>query len=290
MFDYSAGHISTEEAKQLIGALDDKLGNEWCHFYPGISYRHICKLKGQEETLLANCTPPHDIPGKLIAGFLPQGQGSEVLRDLMQRSKAVLQDHSLNLKRSQRGDVPVSMIWLFWGSGQVPDMPSFQEVYHLRATLTSGVDLLHGLAQMARIDSLNIPGVTDLLDNDYAAQTTGALKALQDHDLAVIHIEATDEAGHAAAIEEKIEAINRIDREVLSRLRSWQGDGLRVLIMPDHPTPIKTQTHSPEPVPFLLWGVGFTANGASRFSEAEAARTGLFIDPGYNMMKRLTNH
>jgi 2,3-bisphosphoglycerate-independent phosphoglycerate mutase len=137
------------------------------------------------------------------------------------------------------------------------------------------------------MDILDIPGVTDGLDNDYVAQAVGALNALEEHDLVVIHIEAPDEAGHAGSIDDKIEAIQRVDGEVLSRLRNWRPKTLRVLIMPDHPTPIKIQTHSDDPVPFILWGPGFTANGASRFTEAEAKSTGFFIDEGYNIMGRL---
>jgi len=287
MWDYSAGHISTEEARQLVTAVNESLGNDRIRFYPGIGYRHICKLKGQGDTLLATCTPPHDIPDKPVDEFLPHGPGSEILNDLMLRSETVLREHPVNVRRKARGDTPASMIWLFWGSGQIPDMPPFQQVYGLSAALTSGVDLLSGLSQMMGMDTLKIPGVTDGLDNDYTAQVNGALGALEGHDLVVIHIEAPDEAAHAGAIDGKIEAIRRIDSEVVSRLRSWPGDALRVLILPDHPTPIEIRTHSADPVPFLLWGPGLATNGASRFTETEAARTGLFLDPGYNIMSRL---
>jgi 2,3-bisphosphoglycerate-independent phosphoglycerate mutase len=286
MWDYSAGHISTEEARQLITALNESLGNDQVHFYPGVSYRHICKLKGKEDALLATCTPPHDIPNKPVKDFLPRGKGSKVLLELMKRSEAVLKDHPVNVKRRSRGDIPATSIWLFWGSGKTPDIPEFKSVYGLSAAMTSGVDLLKGLARMVGMEVLDIRGVTDGLDNDYTAQTIGALQALEKHDLVVIHIEAPDEAAHAGSIEDKIDAIERVDKEVISRLRGWQG-GLRVLILPDHPTPIKTQTHSPEPVPFLLWGEGFTSNGAKRFTEAEAKSTGLFIDDGYKIMGRL---
>ena len=287
MWSYSSGYISTEEAKQLIAALNENLGDDNVHFYPGVSYRHLCKLKGREDTLLATCTPPHDIPDKPIDEFMPRGQGSELLGELMKRSEAVLRDHPVNVERMSRGDIPATMLWLFWGSGKVPDMPAFEQVYGLGAALTSGVDLLWGLARMMGMEVLDIRGVTDGLDNDYAAQAAGALKALEEHDLAVIHIEAPDEAAHAGSIDDKVEAIQRVDREVLSQIRLWRGDGLRLLVMPDHPTPIKTQTHSPEPVPFMLWGVGFTANGAKRFTEAEAKSTGLFMEEGYNIMGRL---
>ena len=287
MWDYSSGHISTNEAKQLIEAVEDRLGNDKVSFYPGVSYRHICKLKRQEDTLLAHCTPPHDIPDRPIKEFLPEGTGSELLRDLMERSRAVLREHPVNVARRARGDIPATMIWLFWGSGKAPDVPSFKQSYGLKAALTSGVDLLRGLGKMVAMDILDIPGVTDGLDNDNAAQITGALEALEEHDLAVIHIEAPDEAGHAGSIEEKVEAIQRIDRAVISRLRSWRPGGLRTLILPDHPTPIEVRTHTGDPVPFMLWGPGFTPNGAKRFTEAEAKNTGFFIQDGYKIMGRL---
>jgi len=287
MWDYSSGHISTDEAGELIVALNESLGSDSVHFYPGLSYRHICKLKEREETLLATCTPPHDIHDKPINEFLPKGPGSDLLRDLMKRSEVVLRDHPVNINRGSRGEVPVTMIWLFWGSGQLPDMPAFQQIYGLSAVVTAAVDILRGLARMMGMGVLDIPGVTDGLDNDFTAQAAGALAALREYDVAVIHIEATDEAAHAGSIDDKVEAIQRVDREVVSQLRFWRGDSLRVLVMPDHPTPIETQTHSPDPVSFMLWGPGFRANGAQRFTESEAASTGLFIDPGYNIMGRL---
>lgn len=287
MWDYSAGHISTAEAQPLVAALNESLGSDRVWFYPGVGYRHICKLKGWPDTLLANCTPPHDIPGRPVDEFLPAGQGSEVLRDLMARSEAVLRDHPVNAERGLRGDPLATMIWLFWGSGVVPEMPPFQQLYGLNAALTSGVDLLRGLARMIGMQVLEIAGVSDGPDNDYAAQAAGALDALGEHDLVVIHIEAPDEAGHAGAIDDKVEAIRRVDEEVVSRLRTWQAEPLRVLVMPDHPTPIEVRTHTDAPVPFLLWGAGFSANGAQRFTEAEAKGTGLFLEEGYNIMSRL---
>jgi len=287
MLSYSAGYISTSEAKQLVDALEESLGSDEVHFYPGTSYRHICKLRGKEDTLLADCTPPHDIPGKAIDDFLPKGTGSDLLRELMAASEVVLRDHPVNVERRARGDIPATMIWLFWGCGRVPDMPPFKQVYGLDAVVTSGVDLLRGLARMMGMEVLDIPGVTDALDNNYVAQVTGALAALDEHDMVVIHVEAPDEAAHAGSIDDKVEAIQRVDRDMVSRLRSRGSSDLQVLILPDHPTPIKVQTHTDEPVPFLLWGVGFAPNGATRFTEAEAEKRGLFIDPGYTIIGSL---
>jgi len=286
MWDYSAGHIPSEESRALVSALNESLGSDKIYFYPGVSYRHILKIKGGEESLGAVCTPPHDIPGKPVAEFLPRGTGSELLRDLMRRSEAVLRDHPVNLRRVARGEIPATTIWLFWGSGLVPEMPPFRQVYGLSAAITSGVDLLRGLGKMAGMDILEIAGVSDGLDNDSAAQMAGALSALGDHDLVVVHIEAPDEAAHGGLVTEKVAAIEKIDREALGALRAYSGY-LRVLIMPDHPTPIAIRTHSPEPVPFLLWGEGFKTNGAKRLTEREAEKTGLLLDPGYTIMSRL---
>jgi 2,3-bisphosphoglycerate-independent phosphoglycerate mutase len=185
--------------------------------------------------------------------------------------------------------MPANMIWLFWGSGKIPKLPSFREKYGLDAALTSAVDLLRGLAMMAKIDILDIRGVTDGLDNDYAAQAQGALSALKGHDLVIIHVESPDEAGHGASVDGKIEAIERVDSDVVGRILSWKGDAIRVLALPDHPTPIATQTHSSEPVPFVLWGLGVERNGAERFIEAEAKGTGVFIDKAYTIMGMLTS-
>jgi 2,3-bisphosphoglycerate-independent phosphoglycerate mutase len=287
MWSYSSGHIDTDEANILIADLNKKLGSDEIHFYPGVRYRHICKIKSHENTLTAECTPPHDIPDKPIADFLPRGPGSELLRDLMEKSKTVLKEHPVNVERRARGDIPATMIWLFWGSGRIPEMPPFEKAYGLKAAMTSGVDLLRGLAQMADMEVLYIPGVTDGPDNDYVAQATGALKALEKCDLVVIHIEAPDEAAHAGLIDDKVKALQIIDKEVISRIRSWNPGKLRVLVLPDHPTPIKIQTHSEEPVPFMLWGSGFDSNGAEKFTEAEAKNAGIFIDDGYKIMDKL---
>jgi 2,3-bisphosphoglycerate-independent phosphoglycerate mutase len=287
MFDYSAGHIGTDEAGEIIKALNEEIGNDKVKFYPGVSYRHILKIKGHEETLKATCTPPHDIPGRLVKEYLPRGVGSDSLRDLMARSETLLRGHKINVGREKRGEPPVTTIWLFWGSGQVPHMPAFKKVYGLAAAMTSGVDLLRGLARMVGMDILDIKGVTDGPDNDNAAQAAGALGSLKSHDLVVVHIEAPDEAGHEGDIDGKIEAIQKIDEEVISCLLACRGENLRVLIMPDHPTPIKVRTHTADPVPFLIWGKGIKPGGAKRFTENEAKRTGVFVEEGYKIMGKL---
>lgn len=286
MWDYSGDRIATVEAAELIAALNQALGGPGQEFFPGVSYRHILKLSGREETLQAACTPPHDIYDRPVADYLPTGPGGDFLRGLMRRSEAVLAAHSVNRARRERGDKPITTIWLFWGTGRIPAMPPFTEKFGLKAALTTGVDLLRGLAMMAGLKVLEIAGVSDGPENDYAAQAGGALEALDENDLVIAHVEAPDEAAHAGDIDAKITAIERIDAEFLGRLRERKG--LRVLVQPDHPTPVATRTHSPEPVPFLLWGDGIGHNGGGRFTEAEAAKTGLRVENGYNVMSMLT--
>jgi len=287
MRSYCAGHIGTDEATELVNVLNKELGDDNVRFYPGVGYRHLLKLKGHEDSLQAVCTPPHDIPEKAIAEYLPRGTGSKILNELMSASKDILEKQAVNAARQLRGDETADMIWLFWGSGRIHVMPSFRQAYGLSAALTSGVDLLRGLGMMMGMDILELPGITDGLDNDFKGQAEGALEALENHDLVVIHIEAPDEAGHAGSVDKKVEAIQIIDKEVVGRLVAFQPGGLRLLVMPDHPTPIEIKTHVAEPVPFILWGPGFKSNGGARFTEAEAKKAGIFIENGYNIMAKL---
>lgn len=284
MVSYSAGQITTEEARAMIETVSEKLGTEEASFFAGVNYRHICKIKGREDTLKAVCTPPHDITDRPVADFLPKGEGSALLRELMKRSESILVNHPVNADRRKKGKLPATTIWLFWGSGQIPEMPPFEKEYGLKAAMTSPVDLLRGLADMVDMENLQIAGVTDGLDNDYAAQAEGALEALREKDLVVIHVEAPDEMGHRGSIQDKVKAIENIDREVISKLLAWKGGDLRVLVMPDHPTPIKLKTHCGEPVPFLIWGSGIKGKGGMRFTEQEAGKTGLSVEPGCKVM------
>jgi len=287
MWSYCAGHISGNEGRTLIEALNKEFGGKNVCFYPGVGYRHICKITGHDIALDAICTPPHDIPNKPIAEFMPHGPGSEILVDLMEHSRYVLNDHPVNIKRISNGEIPATMIWLFWGSGKIPTLPSFEARFGIRGAITSAVDLLRGLGKMVGLKILDIGGVTDNIDNDYAAQATGALKALDDYDIIIIHVEAPDEAGHSGSVNNKILSIEMIDREIVGRLLEWKDDILRVLVLPDHPTPLAVQTHREEAVPFVVWGKGITSNGATRFNEKEAKSTGIFIQDGYNMMDKL---
>jgi 2,3-bisphosphoglycerate-independent phosphoglycerate mutase len=286
MVDYSGGHITTPEAAEIVKSLNEKLGASDVIFYPGVTYRHILKIKNHSETLKAKCTPPHDIPGKDIKEFLPQGPGRDMLLDLMTRSETVMRGHKINKARLERGLKPITTIWLFWGCGRVPAMPPFLKTYGLKAAMTSAVDLLKGLAKMAAIDILDVKNITDGSDNDHAGQTEAALKSLDKHDLVVIHIEAPDESGHGGHADQKIKDIENIDKEVVGRLLNYRGD-LRVLVMPDHPTPVSLRTHTGDPVPFLIWGKGIKKGAAARFTETEAKKTGNFQPDGYKILETL---
>lgn len=286
MSSYSCGHISSAESRAIVLDLQEALGDGTFRFYPGVSYRHILVVRDHPELLEASYTPPHDISGRPIEGHLPTGPGSELLVDLMERARVVLDRSAPNVCRRDGGDVPCTDIWPFWPGAAPVGIVPFRLKRGLHAAMTSGVDLLNGLAVLTGIERLSIPGVTDGPDNDYAMQAEGALKALRHCDLVVIHVETPDEAGHAGDVAGKIAGIEAIDREVVGRAMHFAGD-FRILCMPDHPTPIALKTHVGEAVPFVIAGTGIPHNGAAAFSEAGAESTGLVLDPGHLVMDEL---
>lgn len=286
MASYSCGHIPTAESRSVVIDLSDALADDTFRLHPGVSYRHILVVKGHPELLDATYTPPHDISGQPIEGRLPSGPGSEVLLDLMERARPVLRTSSANTRRGEAGQTPCTDIWPFWPGAAPSGIVPFGQLRGIRAAMTSGVDLLNGLAVLTGIDRLDIPGVTDGPDNDYAMQAERALAALDDYDLVVIHVETPDEAGHTGDVAGKIAGIEAIDREIVGRARD-HGAGLRILCMPDHPTPIALKTHVGEPVPFVLSGPGIGASPVSCFDETTAAATGLVVDPGRAVMDLL---
>ncbi|MEJ2314057.1 MAG: cofactor-independent phosphoglycerate mutase, partial [Nitrospirota bacterium] len=208
MDDHSAGHISTEEARVLVEFLDRELGSDEIKFYPGVSYRHLVVLKNAE--VGSDCTPPHDILGKDITDYLPLGKSCECLKDLMLRSVGLLEGHEINRKRVAEGKRPANSIWL-WGEGKKPSLPTFQERYGLRGSLVSAVDLMRGLGIYAGFEILEVPGVTGYLDTNFVGKAEHSLKALERNDLAYIHVEAPDEAGHSGNASEKVKAIEDFD-------------------------------------------------------------------------------
>lgn len=286
MRSFNAGHITDSESHPIIDSLNEALGIERIRFHPGVGYRHILTIKNGEDCLGAVCTPPHDIPDQPVEGKLPSGAGSELLLELMEKSKGILANHPVNVERISRGKLPATMIWLFWGGRGISDFPSFVNRFGLKAAMTSGVGLLEGLADLTGMKVLKIAGVTDNIDNDYDAQGEGALKALDDHDIVFVHVEAPDESGHEALIEEKIRSIEQIDKKIVSKFVDRKD--LRILVMPDHPTPLKLKTHTGDPVPFVMWGPGIESNGAMSFSENSAQSTGFYIEHADDLIGILT--
>jgi len=286
MRSYSAGNISSSESHVLMAAIQSELGDRRVRFHPGVGFRHILTVREGRDLLATRCVPPHDLADQQIGGHLPDGPAADLLLDLMERSKPILAAHPVNRGRKDRGELPATQIWPFWPGVRPAAMPSFREKYGLRAALTSPVDLLRGIANQLGIDVLEIAGVTDGPDNDYGAQMKGALKALGDHDLVIVHVEAPDAAGHDGDAEGKRTALERIDVEMASQLWEREG-GLRVLVMPDHPTPLALRTHAAEPVPFIIWGEGSTGTPAPSFTESAAAGTGLLVPAGHELMAML---
>ncbi len=284
MADHSAGHISTKEAGKLIEELQSQLGSEQVRFYTGVSYRHLVVFKGRDFD--AQTYPPHDYIGKPIEKILPRGKGSEVLIDLMARSQQLFSNHEINQVRKDLGENQVSSIWL-WGQGKRAQMDSFEKRFGIKGAAITAVDLVRGLAKLIGFDLIGVPGATGFIDTNYEGKGSAAIDALHRYDLVFIHIEAPDEASHEGNIEMKKKAIEQIDKyivgpvfEALQNYKSW-----RILIAPDHLTPTRSCAHSPEPVPFAMAGDNISSVSAMTFSEANAAKSGLKIDKGFELME-----
>lgn len=284
--DFTAGHISDNEAKLIITLLNESLGNNNIRFHAGKSYRNIMIYNG-DSRIEADCTPPHDIIGKSIKQFLPKGNGSEILIDLMKSSHPLLVNHDVNKVRIDLGENPANMIWL-WGQGQRPSIVPFKELYGISGAVITGVDLLKGLATYLAWDIIDVPGATAYFDTDYDAKARYAIEAIETHDLVLIHIEAPDEAGHEGNIHEKLRAIENIDKKIIGpvfdALQKYKE--FRMLILPDHYTPISKRTHSSEPVPFTIYSTDSVKESKLPFSESNAKKTGLRVKKGYELMSK----
>lgn len=282
--DFSAGHISDNEAKLIIAILNKSMGNDHIRFYAGKSYRNIMVYKGDTD-ITANCIPPHDIIGKSIKRNLPKGKGSEILTDLMNNSYHLLANHEINKVRVDLGENPANMIWL-WGQGKRPSIIPFKELYGISGAVITGVDLLKGMAIYLGWDIIDVPGATAYLDTDYDAKARYAIQALENHDIVLIHIEAPDEAGHEGNVHEKVRAIENIDKKIIGpvyeALKKYKE--FRMLILPDHYTPISKRTHTSEPVPFTVFNTGSTEKSGLSFSESNAEQTGVRIKKGHKLM------
>ena len=257
MEDFTAGHISSAEGTRLIAALNEHLERPCLH--AGVSYRNLMVVG---EGSGAKTTPPHDIVGKPIREYLPRGRDAPLLRRVMERSGAILRDHRVNLARIREGKRPATMIWP-WSGGKRPALPSFRERYGLSAGIIAAVDLLNGIARYAGMEVIRVPGATGYLDTDYQAKARYALEALKRLDFLYLHVEAPDEAGHMGSVEEKVWAIERVDGMVGTIMKSFEGV---IAVLPDHPTPIRLKTHTADPVPFAVRGIG--VDGSQRLTEA----------------------
>ncbi len=284
MTDYSAGHISSEEGRVLIEALKPLMPGE--RLFAGVSYRNLLVLKAGAKAV---CTPPHDISDQPIEGHLPRGQDAGLLVELMQAAKPILAKHPVNLKRVAEGKKPANMIWL-WGQGPRPAMPTFQELYGLEGAMISAVDLLRGIGKYAGLEVIEVPGATGNIDTNYEGKVEAALLALKRLDYVYLHVEAPDEAGHEGKLEEKIKAIELFDQRVVGPVIDGlrrQGEDWRVLLLPDHATPIAIKTHSRDPVPFAIMGKGIEPDGAERFDEDEAKKGGFGLVEATKLMSML---
>jgi 2,3-bisphosphoglycerate-independent phosphoglycerate mutase len=290
LVDYSAGHITTQEAKVLIGYLNEKLGTDSVRFHPGVSYRHICVIKDRMgmRGLSAACDAPHNIMSRTVEAHCPQGPGDGLLKKIMTDAKLLLQEHEINHVRVDLKENPANMIWL-WGQGVMPNLPSFQEKFGLKGALISAVDLLRGIARLARLDVIEVPGITGYLDTNYEGKAQYGLEALKTHDFVFIHVEATDEAGHEGNIKAKIQALEDFDRFIVGAVRKYceKNPDTRVLVSPDHPTSCRLRTHLKGAVPFVLYGKGIEANGVELYNEVQAQASDIRFDEGHQVMEYL---
>jgi 2,3-bisphosphoglycerate-independent phosphoglycerate mutase len=284
--DYAGGHITSEEARELVVALSRHMSTPAVRFHPGVGYRHICVIKGTD-MVRADCTPPHDVIGQPVKGHMPRGDGAGFLVDLMERSRELLQGHEVNKARLSRGQRPANMIWL-WGQGVTPRMPSFKDRFGIEGSVISAVDLLNGIAKLVGLKLIDVPGATGYYDTNYEGKGDYAIKSLESKDFVLVHVEAPDEAGHNGDLDQKIRAIENFDRLVVGPLLRNLGEmpHSRLMVLPDHPTPIRVRTHTGDPVPFAWCGQGISGGGAQGFSERVAASSRLRLDEGHTLMGR----
>lgn len=285
ILDHSSGEISTAEAAELMEALKTGLQREGYTFYTGISYRHLLiQSKGK----VVDLTAPHDILTKRIGEYLP---GDPVLREMMVKSYDILKDHPVNIKRREQGKNPANSAW-FWGAGTRPALISFEKKNGVKGAMISAVDLLKGIAVGAEMDNITVEGANGGLDTNYAGKGQAAVNALirDGYDFVYVHIEAPDEMGHQGSAENKILAIERIDEKIICPVvQAFQeaGTDFRMLILPDHPTPVRVRTHTGDPVPYLLYDSTENVDGPDTYSEKTGAQTGIYVAEGYTLLSRL---
>jgi 2,3-bisphosphoglycerate-independent phosphoglycerate mutase len=288
MDDFSAGHISSAEAAELIQAITAELGGGDLEFYPGVSYRHLMVWHNGKEHL--QTTPPHDITGQPIAGYLPRGEGAERLCAVMAKARQILATHPVNQRRKNERLKPASSLW-FWGQGRRPALPTLQERFGLSGSVISAVDLVRGIGVLAGLEVIHVPGATGFFDTNYRGKAEYGLASLRHKDFLFLHVEAPDEAGHMGAVEKKVEALENFDEKVVGPIL----DGLRefpawrVLLMPDHATPVARKTHVADPVPFALLSSEDIKQGRQKpvsYNEPSAKATGVVVPEAWHIMER----
>lgn len=286
IIDHSADEISTEEADELIKAVEAALGNNERHFYTGVSYRHCMLWDGVEDSY--GFTPPHDILGKHIKEYLPSGEVGQKYYELMKASWDILDRHPINEARRARGLKPANSIW-FWSPGKKPALPSFKEKWGLEGAVISAVDLIKGIGLCADMKSIDVEGATGNVHTNYDGKAQAAIDAFKNGiDYVYVHLEGPDECGHRAETENKVLSVELIDKKVLSPIYDYLkncGEDFKIMILPDHPTPIRLRTHTADPVPFMIYSSAKSAQGVRSFSEENAAKTGLYLATGHTLME-----
>jgi 2,3-bisphosphoglycerate-independent phosphoglycerate mutase len=285
MRDFTAGHVSTEEAAALLKSLQEKVGTPALRFVPGVSYRNLLMVNSADFTADTRTLPPHDFTDQSIADAYPRGPGSDLLVELMTESEEVFAEHPVNQARRKAGKPPVTNVWL-WGQGSAPKLEPFEKIYGVRGAMITAVDLLRGLAQLIGWRRIDVPGATGYLDTDYAAKGSAAVEALKDCDLVCVHVEATDEASHEGRADAKIEALEQIDRHIVApvfeALRGYPK--WRILVSPDHPTPLRTKTHSHGDVPIAMAGSGIEPDEFTSYDDPTAAQSRHYFPDGWKVM------
>lgn len=286
MVDYCGGDISTQEAEILIDYIQEKLGDDTFKFYSGVSYRH-CLVWSNGNPHPGELTPPHDISNRVIADYIPKGDDTAKLYELMKKSYDLLKDHPLNKEREANGKLPANSIWL-WGEGTKPRLDSFFEKFGKKGSMISAVDLLKGIAICAGMKSVDVDGATGYIDTNFDGKCKAAIEEFKNGaDFVYVHVEAPDECGHRGEVENKVKAIELIDKHILAPVTEYlkSVDDFAVLVCPDHPTPIAIKTHNSNPVPYLIYSSKNEINsGVSCFCEKEAEKTGNYIEKGFTMM------
>jgi 2,3-bisphosphoglycerate-independent phosphoglycerate mutase len=283
MGDYSAGHIETSDAHEIIAALDAELGTSTVKFYPGVSYRHITVIADFPAGKL-ECTPPHDISGKAYADYLPVGAGQDVVRRLMEEARPVLASSSVNKRREAQGKKPATDIWL-WGQGKSVVLPTMKERFSITGSVISAVDLVRGIGVLAGLNVRIVEGATGYLGTNYAGKVAAAHMALAGEDFVFVHVEAPDETSHEGSLEKKIQAIEEFDKNIVGEVLKMRGEfkDLRLMVLPDHATPIPLKTHHAAPVPFAVCGDGVDKDGSVFYCEKSAQ--GKFMYTGVTLFE-----